>query len=91
MSLKIKIGEIKMNHEKSTEHSMEHTSMHCGSMPEVWKCLNEEQKKKVVLMKLDMKILWLEKKIKDMESEIELKRRAIGDLKQVQEMIKSKK
>jgi len=76
-----------MHHEQSTEH----TSMHCGSIPEVWECLNEEQKKKVVLMKLDMKIEWMEKRVKDMESAIELKRKAIGDMKQVQEMIKQKK
>jgi len=76
-----------MHHEQPTEH----TSMHCGSIPEVWECLDEEQKKKVVLMKLDMKIQWMEKRIKDMESAIELKRKAIGDMKQVQEMIKQKK
>lgn len=42
-------------------------------------------------MKLDMKIQFMEKKIKDMESAIELKRKAIGDFKQVQEMINQKK
>jgi hypothetical protein len=76
-----------MHHEQSTEHA----SMHCGSIPEVWECLNEEQKKKIVLMKLDMKIQWMEKRIKDMESTIELKRKVIADIKQVQEMIKQKK
>ena len=35
-----------MHHEQPMEHSMEHTSMHCGSLPEVWECLTEEQKKK---------------------------------------------
>ena len=80
-----------MHHEKMMEHSMEHSSMHCGSIPEVWECLTEEQKKKVVLMKLDMKIQFMEKKIKDMESAIELKRKAIGDIKQVKEMISQKK
>lgn len=80
-----------MHHEKMMEHSMEHSPMHCGSIPEVWECLTEEQKKKVVLMKLDMKIQFMEKKIKDMESAIELKRKAIGDFKQVQEMINQKK
>lgn len=80
-----------MHHEQPMEHSMEHTSMHCGSLPEVWECLNEEQKKKVVLMKLDMKIQWMEKKIKDMESAIEIKKKIIVDIKQVQEMIKPKK
>ena len=42
-------------------------------------------------MKLDMKIQWMEKKIKDMESAIEIKKKIIADIKQVQEMIKPKK
>jgi hypothetical protein len=76
-----------MHHEQLPEH----TSMHCGSIPEVWECLTDAQKKKVVEMKLDMKIQWMEKKIKDMESAIELKKKIIVDIKQVQEMIKQKK
>jgi hypothetical protein len=76
-----------MHHEQSTEH----TPMHCGSIPEVWECLTEVQKKKVVEMKLDMKIQWMEKNIKDMESAIELKKKTIADIRQVQEMIKQKK
>jgi hypothetical protein len=38
-----------------------------------------------------MKIQWMEKKIKDMESAIEIKKKIIVDIKQVQEMIKPKK
>ena len=76
-----------MHHEQLTEH----TSMHCGSIPEVWECLTEAQKKKVVEMKLDMKIQWMEKKINDMESAIELKKKAIADIREVQQMIKQKK
>jgi hypothetical protein len=73
-----------MHHEQLPEHP----SLHCGSIPEVWEYLTESQKKKVVEMKLDMKIQWMEKRIKDMESAIELKKKAIADIKQVQEMIK---
>ena len=72
-------------------HSTEHTSMHCGSESEVWGFLTEEQKKKVASMKMDLKIQWMEVKISDMEKMIELKKKAIADIKQVQEMIKQKK
>jgi len=72
-------------------HSMEHSSMHCGSESEVLGFLTEEQKKKVALMKMDLKIQWIEVKVSDMEKMIELKKKAIADIKQVQEMIKQKK
>ena len=36
--------------------STEHSSMHCGSESKVLRFLTEEQKKKVALLKLDMKI-----------------------------------
>ena len=76
-----------MHHEYSTEH----TSMHCGSIPEVWECLTQVQKKKVLKMKLDMKIQWTEKNLKDMKSPIEIKKKAIADIRKVQEMIKQGK
>jgi ABC-type hemin transport system substrate-binding protein len=76
-----------MEHEQSTEHS----SMHCGSESEVLGFLSEEQKRKVAVMKMDMKIQWMEMKISDMGKMIELKKKAIADIKQVQEMIKPKK
>jgi len=76
-----------MEHEQSTEHS----SMHCGSESEVFGFLTEEQKKKVAVMKMDLKIQWMEVKISEMEKMIELKKKAIADIKQVQEMIKPKK
>ena len=72
-------------------HSMEHSSMHCGSESEVLGFLTEEQKKKIALMKMDLKIQWMEVKVSDMEKMIELKKKAIADIKQVQEMIKPKK
>ena len=77
-----------MEHEQSTgTHSM----MHSEPMPEIWGLLTEEQKKKVAVMKMDMKIQWMEMKISDMGKMIELKKKAIADIKQVQEMIKPKK
>jgi hypothetical protein len=77
-----------MEHEQSTgTHSM----MHSEPMPEIWGLLTEEQKKKVAVMKMDMKIQWMEMKISDMGKMIELKKKAIADFKQVQEMIKQGK
>jgi hypothetical protein len=46
--------------------------------------------KKVAVMKLDMKIQWIEMKISEMGKMIELKKKAIADIKQVQEMFKPK-
>ncbi len=65
--------------------------MHSEPMMEIWGLLTEEQKKKVVLMKMDMKIQWMEMKINDMEKMIELKKKTIAGIKQVQEMIKQGK
>ena len=38
-------------------------------------------------MKMDMKIQWMETKINDMEKMIELKKKAIVNIRMVQEMI----
>ena len=76
-----------MEHVQSTEHS----SMHCGSESEIFGFLTEEQKKRVAVMKMDIKIQIMEMKIKEMENAIELKKKIIADFKQVQEMIKPKK
>jgi len=65
--------------------------MQSEPMTEMWGLLTEEQKKKIVLMKMDMKIQWMEMKINDMGKMIELKKKAIDDIKQVQEMIKQGK
>jgi len=77
-----------MEHGQSTGT---HPMMHSEPMTEIWGLLTDEQKKKVVLMKMDMKIQMMEMKISDMEKMIEMKKKAIADIKQVQEMIKSKK
>lgn len=71
--------------------SMEHSSMHCGSESEVFEFLTEEQKKKVAVMKMDIKIQMMEMKINDMGKMIELKKKIIADMKLVQEMIKQGK
>jgi hypothetical protein len=76
-----------MEHEQSTEHPL----MQCGSAPEFLKNMTEEQKKKIALMVTDLKIQWIEVKISDMEKMIALKKKAIADIKQVQEMIKQGK
>ena len=70
---------------------MEHSTEHCGSESEVLGFLTEEQKKKVAVMKMDMKIQWMETKINDMEKMIELKKKAIANIRMVQEMIKQGK
>lgn len=46
--------------------------------------LTDEQKKKVMRMKSDLKILFLEKKIKDMENAIEMKKKIIERIKKLQ-------
>ena len=65
--------------------------MNSEPMSEIWGFLTEEQKKKVAVMKMDMKIQWMETKINDMEKMIELKKKAIADIRKVQEMIKQGK
>jgi hypothetical protein len=71
---------------------MHHGGMqHEGPMFEIWEMLTEEQKKKVVLMKMDMKIQWMEMKIAECQKMAELKKKAIENIKSVQEMIKQGK
>jgi hypothetical protein len=77
-----------MEHEQSTGT---HPMMHSEPMSEIWGLLTEEQKKKIILMKMDVKIQWMEMKINDMEKMIELKKKKIAGIKQVQEMIKQNK
>lgn len=71
---------------------------HAEPMSEIWEILTEEQKKKVALMKMDLKIQWLEMKIDECQKKIdecqkmaELKKKAIENIKNVQEMIKQGK
>lgn len=71
------------------EHN-EHNEGGCGcGMPHgEMMNLTEEQKKKMMLMHMDMKIMFLEKKIKDMENAIELKKKMITAMKTMQAMFK---
>jgi hypothetical protein len=57
-------------------------------MAEMWDLLTEEERKKVAVMRMDMIIRWMEVKIDDMEKMIELKKKAILDIRKVQEMLK---
>ena len=61
---------------------------HCGSMPEIWEMLIDEQKKEIALMKMDMKIQWLEMKISEMENMIKLKKKAIENIKKFQQTMR---
>jgi hypothetical protein len=70
------------------EGMMGRAQMCHDSMPEIWEMLTEEQKKEVALMKLDMKIQWLEMKISEMENMIKLKRKAIENIKKFQQTMK---
>jgi hypothetical protein len=74
-----------MHHEQSAGR---HSMIYSEPMSGIWEFLTEEQKKKIALMKLDMKIQMMEIKINEMEKMIELKKKAIDDIRKVQEMIK---
>lgn len=78
------------------EHSMGARSMmHAGAMPaivelmtEMWGLLTEEQKKKVMVMRMDILTQWMENEIINEEKMTELKKKAIADIRKVQEMMK---
>ncbi|AKB53294.1 MULTISPECIES: hypothetical protein [Methanosarcina] len=77
-------------------HSMgSHTMMHAGAMPaivelmtEIWGLLTEEQKKKVMIMRMEIMTQWMENEVINEEKMIELKKKAIVDIRKVQEMMK---
>ncbi|AKB49503.1 hypothetical protein MSBRW_0250 [Methanosarcina barkeri str. Wiesmoor] len=77
-------------------HSMgPHAMMHAGAMPaivelmtEVWGLLTEEQKKKVMVMRMEIMTQWMENEVINEEKMIELKKKAIADIRNVQEMMK---
>jgi hypothetical protein len=74
-----------------TEQSSEHASACCSSEHGFLEYLTDEQKKKVAVMHMDMKINWMEQKIKHMEGAIEGKKKIIANMRQIQEMIKQSK
>jgi hypothetical protein len=76
-----------MQHEMTSEHS----EMSGCEGHEFFEHLTEDQKKKIMIMKIDMKIFWMEQKIKHMEGAIEGKKKMIANMRQIQEMIKQGK
>ena len=78
------------------EHSMKsHPMMHAGAMSavvevmkEMWDLLTEEQRKKVMVMRMDILTDWMEAEMCNEERMNEVKRNAIDSIRQVQEMLK---
>ena len=72
-----------------------HPMMHAGAMSalvefmtEMWGLLTEEQKKKVMFMRMDIITQWMEAEISNEERMNEVKKKAIADIRKVQEMMK---
>jgi len=61
------------------------------AMTQTWELLNEEQKRKIAVMRMDKGIKFLEMKISDMEKMIEIKKEVKANIRKVQEMIKQGK
>jgi hypothetical protein len=72
------MGTSHMKGEMSEEES------ECGPMHSWMMNLTDEQKKKVMKMKSEMKILFLEKRIKEMEITIDMKKKMIELIRQIQ-------
>ena len=70
---------------------MHEGGMHEGPMLEIWEMRSEEQKIKLIAMKLEMKLQWMQIKIDEMQKMIELKKKAMGNIKMVLEMVKKGK
>jgi hypothetical protein len=79
-----------------TEHSTRtHGTMHAGAMPavvelmqEMWELLTEEQKKKIMVMRMEILTQWMETEICNEEKMLEVKKKAIATIQKVEEMIK---
>jgi hypothetical protein len=85
------------HHEMSPEHS---EGCCCSENSEICCCcveqgfmekMNDEQKKKIMIMQIDMKIHGMEQKIKHIEGVIEGQRKMIANMRQIQEMIAQSK
>ncbi len=79
---------LNMEHEEFGEEELCEESL---KHPLFEKLFTEEQKKKIVLMLLERRVIRMEMRIGRMEKMIELKKKAIGDVKQIMEMIKQGK
>ena len=66
------------------KEGMSEEESECGSMHSWMMNLTDEQKKKAMKMKSEMKILFLEKKIKEMEIAIDMKKKMIELIRQMQ-------
>lgn len=62
-----------------------------GPMAEIWGMMTEDQKRKLIAMKLEMKLQWMQIKIDEMQKMIELKKKAMENIKHVLEMVKQGK
>jgi hypothetical protein len=69
--------------------------MHPGAMSavvevmrEMWGLLNEEQKKEVMKMRMDILTQWMEAEIANEERMIGVKKNAVASIKKVNEMMK---
>jgi len=62
-----------------------------GPIYEIWETLSEEQKRRIIAMKLEMKYKWMEMKVDEMQKMIMLKRKAMENIKEIHEMIKQGK
>jgi hypothetical protein len=79
-----------------TEHSMGTCAMtHTGAMSaivelmtEMWGLLTEEQKKKVMVMRMEIYKQWMEAEISNEEKMLEIKKKAISTIQNIQEMMK---
>jgi hypothetical protein len=65
--------------------------MHAEPTYEIWEFLTEEQKKKFALMKMNLKIQWMETKINNMEKMTEPEKKARGNITNILETIKQGK
>lgn len=76
------------------ERGMHEGGMHEGAegpIAEIWGMMTEEQKRKLIAMKLEMKYKWMEMKVDEMQKMIELKKKAMENIKAVHDMIKQGK
>ena len=79
-----------------TEHEMgKQPMMHPGAMSavvevmrEMWGLLNEEQKKEVMKMRMDILTQWMEAEIANEERMIGVKKNAVASIKKAQEIMK---
>jgi hypothetical protein len=72
-----------------------HSMMHAGAMSavvelmqEMWGLLTEEQRKKVMIMRIDIITQLIETEIANEEKMFAIKKKAVADMQKVKEMLK---